>query len=200
MKTNPQEIKTPSKQQLADVTLWVKSYTKPLLHFAMGKLASKETAEDLVQATFETAFAAYDKYSGTGNVKAWLFTILRNKIADFYRLQFRRAATIPVSGLPEEDYFFNEEGHWKTDDYHQYSDEKHLLDDHEFNEILSKCIKNLPPNLMAVIQLKFLEDKKSKEVVKELGLSPTNFWQLMHRAKLQLRKCLSIHWFNESTL
>ena len=45
MKTNPQEIKTPSKQQLADVTLWVKSYTKPLLHFAMGKLASKETAQ-----------------------------------------------------------------------------------------------------------------------------------------------------------
>lgn len=42
MKTNQQEIKTPSKQQLADVTLWVKSCTKPLLHFAMGKLASKK--------------------------------------------------------------------------------------------------------------------------------------------------------------
>ncbi len=198
MKTQSNDKKTPTGQQMIDVTNWVKSYTKPLLHFAITKLPDKETAEDMVQSTFETAFAAYEKYSGTGNIKAWLFTILRNKIADFYRLQFRQAPTVSVSGMPEEDYFFTQEGHWKTDDFHHYSDEKHLLDDDEFNDILSKCLKALPPNLMAVIQLKFLEDKKSKVVVEELGLSSTNFWQLMHRAKLQLRKCLSVHWFNES--
>ena len=37
--------------------------------------------------------------------------------------------------------------------------------------------------------------KKGEEICEELGVSPTNFWQIIHRAKLQLRECVDTNWF-----
>jgi RNA polymerase sigma-70 factor (ECF subfamily) len=33
-------------------------------------------------------------------------------------------------------------------------------------------------------------------VCQELGVSPGNLWVLLHRARLQLVRCLELHWFN----
>jgi len=50
----------------------------------------------------------------------------------------------------------------------------------------------------ACIRLKFLDEKKGEQICQELGLSTTNYWQLIHRAKLQLRDCLEKYWFRPS--
>ena len=42
---------------------------------------------------------------------------------------------------------------------------------------------------------KFLEEKESDEICKELEISASNYWVILHRAKLQLRKCLEKNWF-----
>ena len=34
-----------------------------------------------------------------------------------------------------------------------------------------------------------------QETFKSLGLTPTNLWTMMHRARLRLRRCLSVNWF-----
>jgi RNA polymerase sigma-70 factor (ECF subfamily) len=40
-------------------------------------------------------------------------------------------------------------------------------------------------------------DKKTEEICQELGISTTNYWQMMHRAKLQLRECIDENWFKK---
>ena len=38
--------------------------------------------------------------------------------------------------------------------------------------------------------LRFVEELSAEEICQEPGLTPTNYWVIVHRAKLHLRKCL----------
>ena len=49
-------------------------------------------AEDLVQETYERALRAWDQLERDTNVKAWLFTILRNAFLSRHRQALRRPA------------------------------------------------------------------------------------------------------------
>lgn len=51
---------------------------KSLRYFALSLTKDMETAKDLVQDTFVKAIQYRDKYTADNNIKAWLFTILRN--------------------------------------------------------------------------------------------------------------------------
>ncbi len=49
-----------------------------LNHFALSLTRNVEDARDLVQETFLKAIQYKDKYTSDNNIRAWLFTILRN--------------------------------------------------------------------------------------------------------------------------
>jgi RNA polymerase sigma-70 factor (ECF subfamily) len=49
-----------------------------LSYFALSLTRDQENAKDLVQETFLKAIQYKDKYTADNNMKAWLFTILRN--------------------------------------------------------------------------------------------------------------------------
>ena len=67
----------------------------------------------------------------------------------------------------------------------------------EFNLILKNCLGKLPEKTSAVFILKNMEDLESDEICKELQITPSNYWVLMHRAKLQLRECIELNWFRK---
>ncbi|MFK2298695.1 hypothetical protein ACIXMM_12595 [Bacteroides fragilis] len=41
----------------------------------------------------------------------------------------------------------------------------------------------------------YLQEQKAAEICRELNLSVTNYWKLLQRSRLQLRKCIDVHWF-----
>jgi RNA polymerase sigma-70 factor (ECF subfamily) len=49
-----------------------------------------------------------------------------------------------------------------------------------------------------VFMLRELVGLEADEVCRETGLSTANYWVTMHRARLRLRECLEIRWFNNS--
>ncbi len=57
-------------------------YLKP---FAITLTRDNETAKDLLQETMYRAFANKDKYNVGTNIKAWLYTIMRNIFINDYR-------------------------------------------------------------------------------------------------------------------
>jgi len=182
---------------------WVLLYFDNLYSWAVYKTSNKESAEDLVQETFLAAHQSFDKFEGKSDPKTWLFAILKNKITDYHRKQYRDPGARAerqnqyVSGVLFIS-LFNEHGEWRAEEVPEvWPDESdHLLDNPEFNSTLQQCLKNLPPQWFSAIQLKFLEEKKPDLVCQELGVSQTNYWQIIHRAKLQLRKCIQLNWFN----
>jgi len=178
------------------VKCWVELYSDNLYSWALHKTSSKEIAEDLVQETFMAAVQSFEKFEGKSNPKTWLFAILNNKINDHHRNNFRKPTVYDNSIL---NVFFDQNNNWKPEERPtQWDDETaNLFDDPEFQDVFEYCLGKLPGNWFSAVQLKYLDEKNGELICQELGISPTNFWQILHRAKLQLRKCLELNWFKK---
>lgn len=181
----------------SELAKWVRLYTKDLLTWALSKTADRQLAEDWVQETFLAAAENEDAFQGDSQAKTWLFGILKNRIAEYYRRTLKKHVGRP---LPMEDLssYFKGDGHWTENAKpHTWPKEpENLMDVPAFSRLLDKCIEQLPEIMNACIRLKFLDEKKGQNICQELGISATNYWQLIRRAKLQLRGCLEKHWFN----
>lgn len=176
------------------LTNWVNTYTGDLYGWAYHKLSNAELAKDLVQDTFLAASEKMDSFKAESSPKTWLFSILNHKIIDVYRKKVKEPVTLDNQVFSS---FFDEEGSWKNERKPKewVEDENHLLDDAGFTDVLEKCMDALPENWSATVKLKYLMSKKGEEICQELGIAPTNYWQIIHRAKLQLRECIEINWF-----
>lgn len=62
-------------------------YLKP---FALSLTRDNETARDLMQETMYRALSNHEKYHAGTNIKAWLFTIMRNIFINDYRKKSRQ--------------------------------------------------------------------------------------------------------------
>lgn len=181
-------------KNITDLSNWVETYTNELYSWALYKVSETELAKDLVQDTFLAAAEKIKDFQGDSSPKTWLFAILNYKIIDVYRKKVNQ----PVA---TENLFFNnyfdENGSWKHDkqpvDWN--IDEDNLLDDDEFQKILKKCLDALPEKWNTCVKLKYLTEKSGEEICQELDIAPTNYWQILHRAKVQLRECIENKWF-----
>jgi len=177
----------------AQIKQWVEMYTEGLLYWALNKVSDRSLAEDLVQDTFLAAFLAFEKFQGNSEPKTWLVSILNNKIVDHYR----KVARNPLHALASAtDDFFDDAGEWKAETAPRTWDmDNQLLDDPEFRKVLRDCMHKLPAAWRATMQLKYLQQKKGNEICQDLGISSSNFWQILSRSKLNLRACIEKKWF-----
>lgn len=189
-----------TKDPKAIIEEWVEAYSDDLYRWALHKTSSEDLAADLVQETFVSAMDGLDRFEGRSQPKSWLFSILKNKIVDHYRK--KRTDSLddedPNGGAPEphSDGYFDKEGDWSEPDKMEWSgDEKELLDDPAFLKVLDHCIEELPERSRAVLAARFFQAKKGDLICKEMGLSSSNYWQIVRRAKLMLRDCLGMNWF-----
>lgn len=191
----------PKKQEL--LSSWVQQFGDELFSWAYFKTSDQVLAEDLVQDTFLAALQAIEKFQEKSSPKTWLFAILNRKITDFYRK--RRRITLQSIGAMEKeeqadspDQLFDRYGNWKKEHRPKNweTDDSQILDQPGFRETLQACLQKLPSRWLSVIESKYLEEKEGKEISLELGISTANYWQILHRAKLQLRSCLENNWFN----
>jgi RNA polymerase sigma factor (sigma-70 family) len=66
------------------------SNTEYLKPFAMTLTRDMEAAKDLIQETLYRALANKDKYNAGTNIKAWMYTIMRNIFINNYRRSVRQ--------------------------------------------------------------------------------------------------------------
>lgn len=181
------------------VETWVNQYSDALYSWALYKTSSKETAEDLVQETFLAAFNKIDSFEGKSQPKTWLFSILNNKIIDHYRVSARTTkqnfSMSEHSGYEVSDGLFTETDHWKNNDINPiWEQDEELLDNPEFNNVLQDCLEALPQKWKTAVTSKYLTDKKADEICQELEITVSNYWQIVHRAKLVMKNCLEVKW------
>jgi RNA polymerase sigma-70 factor (ECF subfamily) len=183
---------------------WVYEHGDDLYGWALHKTGDRETAEDLVQDTFLAAIRSVKSFKGQSQPKTWLYAILKNKITDHFRDAYRRSqmGDRPRSSAPQTneglaDSFFDDVGNWKEPfhpaDWHEMKDE--LLDDNEFRSVFEYCMKELPEHWSDALKFKYLMGKDGNVICQELDVSRSNYWQILHRAKVQVRVCLEKYWF-----
>lgn len=176
---------------------WVEQYGDFLYRYAYSRVNDITMAEDLVQETFLSALKSYDNFDSKSSERTWFVSILQHKIIDFYRKKSRTAKYFSEPIAVDDSTDYNEKGYWKMEnapaDWGDHPEE--AAEQNEFLLILHECIKALPKKIAAVFTLREMEDIDSKAICKELNITSSNLWVMMHRARNQLRKCLEINWF-----
>ena len=82
----------------------VTTYAYGLKPFALGLTKNLEDAEDLLQETLMRALASRDKFTEGTNLKAWLYTIMKNIFINSYRRNKKRNTIIDTT---EELHYIN---------------------------------------------------------------------------------------------
>ena len=201
LRTEHADAPQPEKSNFVDPERWLDEYGDMLFSFAMVRVRDRSTAQDLVQETFLAALKARSRFAGRSTERAWLFGILRNKLADCYRLQSREVPLEdPESKSPEEEESFHAGGLGKDGWVSKAAPKQWAAPDaslvsKEFQAVFQECISGLPQKVAQVFLRREVDEIASEEICKEFGISPNNFWVMLHRARMGMRRCLEVNWF-----
>jgi len=175
------------------------SLRNDLLRFARLQLRDDATAEDAVQETMLAAIEAADKFAGQSQVKTWVFAILKHKIVDLIRKRTREPNTGSFDAEIAEDAFdalFNERQHWQPAERpSNWGDPHETVENKQFWEVFQICLDRLPPNTSRVFMMREFLEFETEEICKELSMTASNCWVVLHRARMALRLCLEGQWF-----
>ena len=166
-----------------------------LFRVARRQLRSDALAEDAVQETLLAALSSKSAYTGAASLRTWLTGILKHKIVDAIRCQAREVA-VPRDEEDGEDWeaLFKADGHWQHPPLAWRSPESDA-ELAQLRVILLECSDRLKPAMARVFSLREVVGMETEEICKELGISATNCWVLLHRARLFLRECLELNGF-----
>jgi len=188
--TSPESIGTAS----------IESHRSYLLRYALLQLRDQGAAEDVVQDTLLAALEGATRFSGKSSLKTWLTGILKHKIIDQIRRQSREQPLVSGDGEGSEaeavDALFLEDGHWRQPPSN-WGDPDKALENKAFIEVFEQCAKNMPAKTARAFMMREVMELSTEEICKELEISTTNCWVMLHRARLNLRECLELKWFGK---
>lgn len=175
---------------------WVKLHADFLFQYALSRVSNHDMAKDLVQDTFFSGLKGIDGFRGQAAERTWLVSILKRKIIDYYR------KINSAKGKREVHMSFFDEGENRGDwieaqapkTWDNFADKE--IENTELGEVLNDCINKLPEKYRIVFLLKTESHYESEDICNELGISSSNLWVIIHRARVQLRKCIETNWFN----
>jgi RNA polymerase sigma-70 factor (ECF subfamily) len=172
-----------------------------LLRFARLQLRDAGAAEDAVQETMLAALTGSHRFESRSSYKTWLISILRNKIIDTIRRQSRE---VSASSLADDeagddvlnDTLFDRRAHW-TDAAKpgRWADPEASFEQQQFWKVFEACLDHLPAKTARVFMMREFLGFETDEICKEAGISASNCWVVLHRARLRLRTCLETNWF-----
>jgi RNA polymerase sigma-70 factor, ECF subfamily len=149
---------------------------------AAGILGNDGDAQEVVQATFLSAFEAIDGFEPRARLGTWLYRIAYNHALMMVRRRH------PAEPLPEEDSTTAPMPaslvDWST------LPEERLLGA-EAQDALKIAIAELPPGLRAAFVLRDVEGLSTAECSQVQGISDAACKVRLHRARLALRERLS---------
>ena len=104
-----------------------------------------------------------------------------------------------AAGSDEEgwlDELFDETGHWRQAPQ-AWSDPEAALEQRRFWEAFERCLDRLPAAGGRVFFKREILGEETPVICKDEGITASNCWVILHRARLALRSCLESHWFGK---
>lgn len=168
-----------------------------LMRHARMVLADPGVAEDLVQDTLLGVLEGAAQRRGDASLVTWATSILKHKIADWYRAPARR---LMVQMGPDDDELaaeidadFDERGHWSRPVPAWQQPEQHE-ERRQMMGVLEDCMGRLPSQTGRVFFMREWLGFDNSEIGLKLGLSGENVRQILHRARMGLRGCMQHNW------
>ncbi|MCB0310357.1 MAG: sigma-70 family RNA polymerase sigma factor [Bdellovibrionales bacterium] len=175
---------------------WLSEHGDYLYRYAMLRTRDSHISEDLVQETLLAAINGWASFQGRSSIRTWLTGILRNKIIDHYRSTRQLdKVSVEIGELRKaEEQYFNSIGLWSTLLGDWARDPDLHLQNKQFFEKLRECLSKLSGNSRRAFILKVVDGVESEQICNVLGVSSSNLWVLLHRARIALRDCIEANW------
>jgi RNA polymerase sigma-70 factor (ECF subfamily) len=183
----------------ADFRTQVEGQRPYLLRYATLQLRNPEAAEDAVQEALVAALAGEANFAGRSNLRTWLTGILKHKIVDTIRRQSKerpRATSDADGDTADFDALFDETGHW-AEPPDPWEQPEGALEQKQFLKALEQCLRDLPERTAQAFMMREHLGLDTSEICKELGITSTHCWVMLYRARMALRQCLQMNWFDK---
>lgn len=167
-----------------------------LLRYANLQLRNAAWAEDAVSETLLAALERPQAFAGRSQLRTWLIGILKHKLVDQIRRHGREVSTTREDDQPIEDELFAADGHWREQPA-DWGNPEQRLEQLEFFQVLEACVEHLPGQQARLFMMREWLELDTEEICKQLAITPTNLWVMLHRARLRLRECLQLNWFHQ---
>src|SRR3954470_13534973 len=136
-----------------------------LARFLAATVGPQE-ADDCLQETLIAALRAYPRLREGSNVRAWLFTIARNKALDEHRSRVRRPVPVAVGLDSAVEYEPGDQA----------------------DAELWGAVRELPPQQRAAVVLRFVNDLPHREIARVLDCSEAAARRSLHEGLGKLRE------------
>lgn len=153
--------------------------TKSLQPFAMKLTKDSEEANDLLQETLLKAYTNRDKFSEGTNLKAWLYTIMKNTFITNYQRMVRRGTFIDT-----------------TDNLHFINSSGTRIENRAYGDFALKDINESIDDLDDVYKTPFMmyfRGFKYHEIADRLEIPIGTVKNRIHIARKQLKERLSVY-------
>jgi RNA polymerase sigma-70 factor (ECF subfamily) len=186
----------------APTPLELEAHRPQLLRFAMLQLRDEGAAEDAVQETLVAALQGASGFAGQSSLKTWLIGILKHKLIDHLRRAGRErplSEALPAQETDTADFdaLFAGDGHW-AETPADWGNPDQALQQGRFFEALERCLQGLPRKTGQAFMMREVLGFETTEICKELGISSSNCWVMLYRARMSLRECLEQSWVRGS--
>jgi RNA polymerase sigma-70 factor (ECF subfamily) len=185
----------------------IESHRRYLLRYALSQLRDGQQAEEAVQECLLSALESIGTFGGRSSLRTWLTSILRFKVIDLQRRGAADRARLEPTDFAAEaasgdegwlDELFDGTGHWR-DAPQSWSDPEASLEQARFWRAFQECLERLPPAGGRVFFKREVLGEETDVICKEEGITPSNCWVILHRARIVLRACLEKNWFGDET-
>lgn len=153
--------------------------TKTLKPFAMRLTKNYDDANDLVQDTLVKAFLNKDKYADGTNLKAWLFTIMKNTFITNYQRMMRKNTIIDTSD--NLHYINSTDSIVHNDAYGNFA-----------NEDINKALEKLDETYKEPF-LMYFNGFKYHEIAEKVSIPIGTVKNRIHLARKELKDRLKIY-------
>lgn len=175
-----------------------------LIRMAMGYVADREVAEEVVQDTWMAVIEGLDRFEGRSTLRTWIFGIMIHKAKD-RGVREKRHMTFSSFGSIDDDgeetidpSRFHQSGEWAghwafpPQPWDDQTPEKLLASQQAVNA-MNKAIEALPRTLKDVLILRDVEGVDAKEVCDILKITETNLYVRLHRARERVRQAVEAY-------
>lgn len=174
-------------------TKWVAKYSDYLYNYTITRVSDAEIARDLISETFLAGLKSQVNFKGEATERTWLIAILKRKIIDHYRKSNSRKGRAEV----RMDFKDSDDGgNWMEDKVANIMEltAEDVMENEELGLAIFSCIDQLSERQAAIFKAKTIDEQDTEIICKDYGISPSNLWVIIHRARTSLMACLDDSW------
>lgn len=168
-------------------------YADDLRRYARRRVRDEALAEDAVQDALVAALVSLPSFQGHSSLKTWLHGILTHKIQDAFRRE-TRYVRLPASATDDPSSCGDDTMGVAAGALISEDDPVRELSRGRFRVAVTEAIERLPLSLRQVFLMQAIEGLPTETVCLRLGISESNCWVRLHRARKRLSGQLAGHY------